>query len=1012
MTVSDSQKVDLLYKKLFGVTKTELPANKSPSNESIASPALNRGDKTWVLASSIPVVAAAVTNIVQSYQTTNKIQCTADTTSTTIGSIYPTWTTGLTNWIPPEFGSTYFIKVYVGATGLSDPSAAGGTQIFDTGSGGTGEWNFDYQAGVLNFIGGTIPAALSSPSLVVYIMGYRYIGTVGLDSVIYTNANVGTYLPNYSGNISANTITAATVTAATVTAATIGNSGTNLIGTINTNSQPYITTVGTLGNLIVSGNITASSGNITASTIYASGNITTSAQYISNKTGVSTDNGGQILLNGATSNRIDFAAVGLGDPNTASRSTGTKIVLYPQIDGSGVDYAIGLTSGVLWNSVHDETKSFKWFANANAVATLSGSGNLTVTNQLIGYHTGAIGANTANTGAFTSITATGNITGYFNGPIGANTANTGTFTSVATTNGGQLTGYLNGPIGANTPNTAAFTSLTITGGLQNTPIGNGTPSTGAFTTLTITGGLQNTPVGNGTPSTGNFTNIISTTSNVGNFYINSNTITVTNTNGNINLTPLGNGIVSINSTTAILMPSGNNTNRPANPTVGMTRYNSVLQGLEVWNGVEWTSAAGYAPSSVIVSDKFTGTGSQVDFTLSQNSTSSGTMVSINGVLQVPDVNYSISGNVLTLVEAPISTDIVEVRSLATLSSITALVVGNSSINFGTPANSYPITVTVGSVAQASFTTANTTIYNNLVTSNGIYWPNGNSYASPPSGINSSLQFNNNQAFGGSTYLTYNSSSGNLVSNSTTKSTSLTTGAVVIGNGLAVGGNLFANALYSDYHFYANGVTITTPAGGANTYMQFNDNGAFNGATYLQYFKTPGNLVSNSTTTSTSTATGAIVVAGGVGIGGNLNVGTNLTVTSNAQIASLGIGTAATGTAGEIRATNNITGYYSSDISLKENVSVITNALAKLGNIRGVEFDWSEKFISENGGEDGYFIRKHDIGVIAQEIEMVLPEVVATRENGIKAVKYDRVVALLIEAIKELQAKVDKLEKGQ
>jgi hypothetical protein len=133
---------------------------------------------------------------------------------------------------------------------------------------------------------------------------------------------------------------------------------------------------------------------------------------------------------------------------------------------------------------------------------------------------------------------------------------------------------------------------------------------------------------------------------------------------------------------------------------------------------------------------------------------------------------------------------------------------------------------------------------------------------------------------------------------------------------------------------------------------------------------------------------------------------SLLVTGNSyQVGSLGVGTAASGTTGEIRATNNVTAYYSSDERLKDNVQVIANALAKVLQIRGVEFDWNNL----DEPEDGYFVRKHDIGVIAQEIEKVLPEVVGTREDGIKAVKYDRIIPLLIEAIKELKAEVDALK---
>ena len=141
-----------------------------------------------------------------------------------------------------------------------------------------------------------------------------------------------------------------------------------------------------------------------------------------------------------------------------------------------------------------------------------------------------------------------------------------------------------------------------------------------------------------------------------------------------------------------------------------------------------------------------------------------------------------------------------------------------------------------------------------------------------------------------------------------------------------------------------------------------------------------------------------------------NVQAPIVPETDLRINSLGVA-CDPGASGTIRAAQDITAFIASDSSLKTNVKNIDNALDKIQSINGVEFDWTDEYIEEQGGEDGYFIRKHDVGVIAQEIESVLPEVVATRENGIKAVKYDRIVALLIEGIKELKAEVEELKKN-
>jgi hypothetical protein len=104
----------------------------------------------------------------------------------------------------------------------------------------------------------------------------------------------------------------------------------------------------------------------------------------------------------------------------------------------------------------------------------------------------------------------------------------------------------------------------------------------------------------------------------------------------------------------------------------------------------------------------------------------------------------------------------------------------------------------------------------------------------------------------------------------------------------------------------------------------------------------------------------------------------------------------------IRATNDVIAYYGSDRRLKENVETITGSLDILSKINGYRFDWIPmEGIHENEGRD--------VGVIAQEIESVLPELVTTRDNGFKAVKYEKIVALLIQTNKELLKRIEALE---
>ena len=106
------------------------------------------------------------------------------------------------------------------------------------------------------------------------------------------------------------------------------------------------------------------------------------------------------------------------------------------------------------------------------------------------------------------------------------------------------------------------------------------------------------------------------------------------------------------------------------------------------------------------------------------------------------------------------------------------------------------------------------------------------------------------------------------------------------------------------------------------------------------------------------------------------------------------------TNGDFKAGGDVIAYKSSDERLKDNIKPIENAIDKVKAIGGYEFDWNDNQESYEG---------HDVGVIAQEIEEVLPEVVTTRDSGYKAVQYEKMVPLLIEAIKEQQKQIDELK---
>ena len=227
-------------------------------------------------------------------------------------------------------------------------------------------------------------------------------------------------------------------------------------------------------------------------------------------------------------------------------------------------------------------------------------------------------------------------------------------------------------------------------------------------------------------------------------------------------------------------------------------------------------------------------------------------------------------------------------------------------------------------------------------------------------------------------------------------------------------------------------------------VTFNNEVKVNGPTIIDNtLKVTTELSVTNTTQSVSKDTGAVLIDGGVGVDRNVFVGENVSIagscivtgistfvgvvncstgatfrnvrigladanTINSSTGNLSIGattgrlvaiTTHTTITGILSVTDDITAFYSSDARLKDNITPIDDPLAKVLSISGNTFTWNDK--SHHSGED--------VGVVAQEIQEVLPQIVTLRDSGYLAVDYQKIVPLLIEAIKELSAKVEKLE---
>jgi hypothetical protein len=194
----------------------------------------------------------------------------------------------------------------------------------------------------------------------------------------------------------------------------------------------------------------------------------------------------------------------------------------------------------------------------------------------------------------------------------------------------------------------------------------------------------------------------------------------------------------------------------------------------------------------------------------------------------------------------------------------------------------------------------------------------------------------------------------------------------------------------------------------NQYVRTTDNVTFNTTTSPTILvnghsdNTKGYRIHNTSGSSvsamfTNSSNQLVIAAGAVD-----QINLNKKVYVNAV--ALGVNFAPSATAGRIDASNDIVAFNSSDERLKENITPIANALDKVKSLTGVEFDWKPEHKEAHGHEG------RDTGIIAQQVLAVMPTAVRTNDTGYLAVRYEKLISLLIEANKELAARVEELEK--
>ena len=1078
---SDSQKVDYLWKKIvYGAAKTDISGNIDATNEPNPSPLQIRADKILQNSDLIAnVIPGSNSSVVTVYPTTFPVECIS-----TAGIPTPTltWQTGRTFWVPPEFGSTYQIKVYIAPSGNAANVASKGTQVFATGSGFNDLWVFDYQAGILNFNSNNTPysggAPISFTGNSVYISGAVYAGAFGLPST----ANIGNVILGnitFSNTTISTSITGANIILSPTGAGAVKVSGTGAFGLPSGTSAQRPTTVAvgyarfntdidevefwdgtqwiTPGQSVITSdvinpdgtsNVYSLSSNSTTSGVLVSINGTIQQPYTAYS--IVSNNQIQFTEIPLTTDIIEVRHMAQGATTISSLYAGnTSIVLDGVVGNVNLTGNLVVTGGIFASGGGSYLKTNQtWFTSSNLVTLNStvidiipatGNSSIQWTTTSIDNATGRYKSSiiaAVNDGANVYYNEYGIVKSNSNVAVSTFTSNiiagnvylwaVGDSTNVtvsyqrtilgSTTPYGYLTGGAVGPIGPAGPagtigNTSSIIQTTSTA-VSNT-IANGAlivaGGAGIGGNLNV-GGTYNTIGGHLLPSANVLYDLGSPTLRWRTGYFSANTLDI----GGAQIgTTASSFTFTVGGTTQTLFANGTSTANTFIASAITVQGTTTLQRDTTINGNLTLGLGLLAQGTLGASGQIlqtTGTGVQwVSATQSTIlSGNAGILVNTNQKF----VNVYVDNTTVASFSTGANVNQQYALRVTNLLAATSPITGAFVVDGGIGANG---NVYIGSILSVTGATTLTTLSATSINTSGNILAAG--------GILNALTINGDVTVTGAiaSVLTNNLISGNVKASIIGNTGATITGTIgQFGNVYAVTiGN--AGATFSGASLNVSGNVIASAITGSS----LNINGLIN---------TTGNVIASAITASSLTIGGLInttgnVIAGAI-IGASLNVSGNVlgavhsgsslnvsgnvlaaniigstsTISGNTYVGSLGVGTSTFGNIGEIRATNNITAYYS-DERLKTRLGAIENALDKVDQLSGFYHEANE--LAQSLG----YTPIREVGVSAQEVQRVLPEIVAPAPIDAQylTVRYERLTPLLIEAIKELRQEVNAIK---